>query len=233
MSKENYVPLSLPSGCILYKGVEADQIKIRPLTGKDAQLIAELSMSNIKRKFIEIMDNVLKGVAPKDLTVGDAEHIMLWEAINSYEREQDLSIVCGGCTQNIDVTVDLGKIDSKELPSSFAQPVEKKISTGTIQLRLTTMEDEIAIHDFGKSGQSIYLYSLARAIVDEKTDIVEKMKQLEEMTVADINVIESFQSEFAHGPDMIATYNCPKCGYEGKLEVPFQLNLLFSFRSKS
>lgn len=229
MSKESYVPISLPSMCLMYEGVDKEKIRIRPFKGKDAQLIAELSLANVKKKFYEIIKNVLQGVEASKLTVGDARHVMLWEAINSYDREQSLTIVCEECLKKIDVSVDLGKIDSKELPENYTQPVEKKLSDGVIQLRLETLGDEIAAIEWGKSGQSTYLYSLARTVVSDK-NIIEVVKHLEEMSTQDLNVIESFPDEFPHGPDMVASYVCPLCDYEGKLEVPFQIERLFSFK---
>lgn len=232
MSKEIYVPISLPSRCLVYDGVDKEKIKIRPFKGKDAQLIAELSLGNVKKKFLEIIKNVLQGVEASKLTVGDAQHVMLWEAINSYDREHGLSIVCESCLKKIDVVVDLRKINSVELPEDYAEPVEKKWSTGTVQLRLETLADEIAALERAKDGQSTYLYSLARTIVSEK-DIIVLEKQLEEVSTKDLNVIESFHDEFQHGPDMIASYTCLLCDYEGKLEVPFQIERLFSFKRQS
>jgi len=47
--------------------------------------------------------------------------------------------------------------------------------------------------------------------------------------MADLHEITKFQEDNYHGPDMQAKYFCPECKYEGKIEVPFHLETLFSF----
>jgi len=229
-SREQYIPITLPSKCLTYEGVDVDTIKIRPFKGRDEALIAELDLKNLKKKFVTIIANVIQGIEPEKLTSGDAKHILFWEALNSYNRDYPIKVVCENCLQMVQVVCDIGKVNSVELPDDFRQPVEKKLSDKTINLRLLTIADEIASFDWAKAGKSTYLYSLALSIVDEDTNILEKIEMLEDMNTEDLNEIKEFHAKYDHGPDMEVPYVCPLCGYEGKLVLPFRLDELLSFR---
>lgn len=229
-SKEQFISITLPSKCLIYEGVDVDSIRIRPFKGKDEALIAELTLENLKKKFVAIIENVVQGIEPEKLTSGDAKHIILWEAINSYNRDYPITIVCENCLQKIQIICDLGKINSVELPDDFKQPVEIKLSDKTIILRLLTVADEIASFDWVKTGKSTYLYSYALSIVDENTSIFDKIAMLEDMSTKDLYEIKKFHTKYDHGPDMKVPYTCPLCDYEGKLVLPFRLDRLLEFR---
>ena len=87
MEKELFVPVSLPSKCLTYEGVDPDSIKIRAFKGREEELLAELNLSNLPKKLLTIIENVVQGIEVKKLTSGDARFIMMWEAINSYSSE--------------------------------------------------------------------------------------------------------------------------------------------------
>lgn len=229
-SREQYIPISLPSKCLIYEDVDADSIRIRPFKGRDEALVAELNLENLKKKFVTIIENVIQGIEAKKLTSGDAKHILFWQAINSYNRDYPIKLVCEHCLQKIQVVCDLGKVNSVELPDNFIQPVEVKLSDRVVNLRLLTVADEIASFDWAKAGKSTYLYSYALSIVDESTDILKKMEMLENMSPADLNEIRKFHVKYEHGPDMEVPYTCPICSYEGKLVLPFRSDELLSFR---
>jgi len=230
MSEEQYIPIILPSKCLTYEGVDTNSIRIRPFKGRDEVLIAELTLENLKKKFVTIIENVIQGIEPEKLTSGDAKHIILWEAINSYNRDYPIELVCENCLQKVRAVCDLMKINSVELPDNFTQPVEVKLSDKTVNLRLLTIADEIATFSWGKAGNSVYLYSFALSIVDENTTILDKIAMLEDMSPEDLNEIRKFHTKYEHGPDMEVPYTCPLCDYEGKLVLPFRLDRLLEFR---
>lgn len=230
MNEEQFVPIILPSKGLVYKDVDISKIRIRPFKGKDEVLIAELTLENVKKKFVTIITNVIQGIEPEKLTSGDSKYIVLWEAISSYDQDYPIKIVCEECLEDVNVVVDLGKINSVDLPDDFKQPYDVQLSDRIVQLRLLTLGDEIASFDWLKKGKSVYLYSFARSIVDENTTILDKIEMLGDMSLKDLNEIRKFHVKYDHGPDMKAPYTCPECGNEGKLELPFQLNRLFSFR---
>jgi hypothetical protein len=225
----DFVKVSLPSRCIPYGDIDPNSIYVRPFRGEDEQLIAEMNPTNAKKNYIKVLSNVVKGVAPEKLTSGDASFLMVWEAINSYSNKYPVRLTCQVCAQNIDIEFDLGTLENIFLPEDYREPYEEEISTGKIQLRLITTQDELDIVEFQKNEEFSYLYSYAVSIVHDKLDSLAKVKMLEGMTTKDLNVIKKFHQKFDHGPDFNTSYECPKCGGGGAIFLPFRIErVLFS-----
>ncbi len=223
-----YVPITLPSKCLTYTGVDPQGISIRPMKGRDEEILAELSLENIKKKLLTLYQGLIKGIDPKLLTAGDELYIMYWQAINSYSKDFPMSMKCPTCLRNIDISIDLNKLEVKELPNDFTQPVKRVLSTGPVSLRLQTIQDEINALDFGSKSKSNYLYNYALCIVDDNIDVIGRLKILEEMKTQDLAVIRKFHTDFAHGPILQSPYTCPKCEDEGEVSVPFRLDRFLS-----
>jgi len=229
MGEEQFVTITLPSKGLAYEDPSTGTIQVRPFKGRDEALLAELTLDNAKKKFVTIIKNVIKGIDPEKLTSGDVQYILLWQAINSYNRDYPIQLVCEHCLKNIQVVCDLSKINSVELSDDFVQPIVVKLSNRTVQLRLLTLNDEISEFDWSVQGKSTYFYLYALSIVDEKMDLLAKLSMLEDMSPSDLNVIRETLKKYDHGPDMITPYICPLCEYEGKIELPFRYEKLFSF----
>lgn len=226
--KDLYVPITLPSRCLTYQGVDPQGISIRPMKGRDEEILAELSLENLKKKLLTLYQGLIKGIDPRILTAGDEAYIMYWEAINSYSKDFPMSMKCPTCLRNIDITIDLETLEVRELPKDFTQPVTRSLSTGPVKLRLQTIQDEINALDFGSKTKGNYLYNYALCIVDDNIDVIGRLKILEEMSTQDLGVIKKFHEDFAHGPILKSPYTCPKCEDEGEVIVPFRLDRFLS-----
>ena len=227
MQQDMYTNINLPSRCRVYEGVSEDQVKIRTLKGKDEKLIAELTIDNAERKFVMLMRNLIQGIDPMKLTLGDRQFIILWEAINSFSTRLPYELQCSVCTMKSDIDVDLTKIEYNELPEGYSEPYEVKLSDGTIvKLRSLTVEDEIKVMDLEKGNKNTYLYKYALGIVDENRGVWDNVRFLEELNVRDLAVIRQFYEKFYHGPIMKYAYTCPNCGAGEVAAIPFQLDLL-------
>ena len=227
--EEQFIPITLPSKCKSYQNVDPSKIVIRPFKGKEVELLDELNLDNSKKKFLTIITNVLKGIAPENLTSGDAKYIMLWEAINSYGKDYPVTAICENCLQEVEIVCDLTKINVVELPDDFKEPFEVKLSKDVINLRLPTLHDEVEVLNFGKKGNSTLLYSYARTIINEE-DLLTNLEMLRDISSQELHSIETAHKKHEHGPDMLSSYKCPLCEYEGKLELPFRFENLLSFR---
>lgn len=230
---ETYVQIGLPSKCVIYEGVNPADIRIRPFKGKEEELIAGFAPENIKKKFLAVLESVLKGVDVSKLTSGDVKHIMLWEAISSFTSSYPIELICEGCGLKISVDVDLNTIDVKELPADFKQPVAVELSDGRVNLRLQTIQDEISTVKFELAGHSPYLHGYALCIVDSDKDVLDRIKMLEEMSTQDLTKIIKFHAKYDHGPDMNVEYECPKCDQKGRVMLPFRFDVLLSASARS
>jgi len=223
----------LPSRGLVYKDIEKnnanDQIQIRTFKGRDEKLIAEISSENFEKKFLTILKSVLTGINPEELTSGDRQALMVWETINSYDKEFTVNFECEHCWQKSDYRIDLSKLEMIELPEDFKEPYGVKLPNGdSLQLRLLRVKDLIAVDQMDKQGQNVWLYRYALSIVNDKS-IWENVEYLEDLSTKDLMVIRAFHDKFNHGIKMEEKYTCPKCGGTGIMPVPFRLDMLLPF----
>jgi hypothetical protein len=222
--EDGFVPIHLPSKCLTYEGVDPDQVFIRTFRGKDEQAIVEMSTQNPRKKLLDLMGNILKGVDPSILTEGDVEYIALWEAVNSYTNMYPMKTICNICYQPIELPIDLATLDVKMLPDGFTQPKEISVANGAkVKLRLLTLKDSIEVYEWANKDKEVYLFAYALSMVDDALDVMSRIKVLEEMSSKDLMLIKKFHLDYAHGPDYNVSYTCPKCDGEGRAELPFQL----------
>lgn len=223
-----YLPINLPSKCLPYEGISEADITIRAYLAKDEVYLAEINPINLESKYLLVLKEVVKGIDPKLLTLGDRLYIMVWEYINSYSPIIKLSDVCSHCLKEISVPIDLTKLNLVKLPDDYHQPYAVKLPDKgkEVTLKLITVKDEIEIEKFEKKNGTAHLYRYARSIVSD-TDILSTMGTIEKLTARDLAVIRAFHEKFYHGPDMNTSFKCPKCGEEDDIIVPFRLEFLY------
>lgn len=221
-----YKKVDLPSRLKAYKDI--DEIKIRSLTGKDEKVIAYSNPENLETKFIELLKDVIVGVDPKDLTLGDRAYLLLWLTIDSFGKNYGpVDFYCEHCFNKISDTIDLDSFNVKKLPEDFVQPYEIKLSDSSLKLRLLTINDELKVLEREKQDKNSWLYRYALTVEDGEKTIEEKEKILESLSLKDLGLVKAFHKKFEHGPEMSADYKCSICGGEGRVAVPFQLEMLF------
>jgi hypothetical protein len=231
MSSE-YVPISLPSRGKPYE-VDPLSIKVRTFKGKDEQLIVQMPAGNPKKKILEVMRNVVQGMDPIDMTIGDIMHILLWEAINSYTSIYPVTMICEKCFEEIKINADLGRIESHELPEDYQQDYSVTLNGQAYKIRLLTLGDEVEIMGWAQKQDASYLYAYAMSLEDGSPDIYKKVLMLEELSSKELNKVRQYHAHFEHGPDFMAPYVCPKCGESGKVVVPFRLDDIIQFTAKA
>lgn len=220
-----YVQLRLPSNGKVY---DVSKVMIRAMKFKDAKLLAEMKTTSLEKKFLELLKNVIKGIDPLKLTVGDRNAAIIWLALNSYGAVKTIEGDCviPYCQEPITLNVDLQKIDHRVLPEGFKLPfpVKLPVSNQSVYLRLWTVEDEIAAKQAEAVFGGTWSYYLACSVVDESKTIEDKIKWLDELPAGDEATIRAFQEEFEHGPVLETKYTCPKCGGVGLMPVRFRFD---------
>ena len=228
MVEDGFVDLVLPSGKKVYGDIGA--VQIRPFKGKDERLIAELTYNNFEKKFLTVLRQVIRGIDPEKLTIGDRLYILVWEAIHSYTSLYPIKFPCSTCLQEIEYEVDLSKLEIISLPTEFKEPYLVTLPSGdNINLRLFRVDDEMKIADYENGGNSSWLYRYALSIVDDKKGVWDRVIYLENINSQDLAAIRAFHEKFYHGPKMQSNYDCPKCGSKGVVEVPFRIEIIFPY----
>ena len=223
----------LPSLGKLYK-TKLEDITLRTLKGRDEKLLAEMNVDNIDKRYSLLLKNVLTGIDPNELTLGDRAWIILWLRANSFSPIIPVNLVCGTCYQDISLDVNITDINVKELDQNYQEPIEVKLSESTVKLRILRIADEIKIAEWEKrlGASEAYMYRWALSIVNDK-DVQERIIWLENQDSRDIQKIRMFQDDHAHGPELDnVKYVCPKCGSEGVMTLPFRPNFLIPTREE-
>jgi len=220
-----FVQVNLPSGCKLYEGIKPEDVQLRPLLGKEEEILAQLSAENFERKLPAVLKEVVRGVEIEQLTSGDHLFILIWEVINSYSNLTAVENTCEFCGSNIVADIDLGELEIIDLPEDYNEPYEVALSSGNkIKLRLLRVQDEIDIINFTKNSTgSSWLYRYAASIVDPELDAMKRMLFLSNLPAIDVAKVRAFHERFYHGPQLEAPYICSKCGKEGEISLPFCL----------
>jgi len=227
---EYYFPINLPSKALPYENIKPEDITVRAYQGADEIYLAEINPVNIERKFLEVLKNVVRGIDPENLTLGDRLYIIVWEYAKSYSEFITVkNVVCTHCLKEIEVNVDLTQLDVITLPDNYKQPYKVQLPSGNeVQLRLLTIKDEIEAEKLADEKNFGHLYRYARSIVDD-ADVLSRLERLKKMSAKDVATIRAFHEKFYHGPDMKMNYVCPECEEEDVLEIPFHLNLIFPY----
>jgi hypothetical protein len=208
--------------------VEPTGVSARAYQGQDEVILAQINPLNLERNYFEVLKEVLRGVDPGLLTIGDRQYFIVWECINSYTDTITVQSICSSCLKQIEVSVNLKELDTAYLPEDFEQPYEVTlpVSKQKIMLRLLNVSDDVATEQYSKDHEDGVLYRYARTIVCEE-DILQTMARVRKMAAKDYLRLVAFQDKFYHGPIMAHTFKCPKCGAEVQEEVPFRLDFLF------
>lgn len=226
---DNFIPIpNLPSQCLTYQDIKPGDILVRSYQGAEEELLSQLNPVNLERNYLQVLKRVVQGIDPSKLTLGDRLYIIVWECINSYTDVLKVKTVCSNCLRDIEISVDLKKLEVIKLPDDYKEPYEITLPVcgERVKLRLLTVEDEVEIEKYRQKHGNSHLYRYALSIVSDD-NIVEKLKKLETMHGKDVTKIRTFHEKFYHGPDFTYKFTCPKCEQEDDVEVPFRFDFLF------
>jgi len=227
MGLENFLSINLPSKCLVYGDTKPEDVKIRAYQGRDEVYLSEINPTNLELKFLTILKDLITGVNPRDITIGDLQYIIVWEYAKSYTNIVKVLTKCSYCMSEVEAIVDFGELDIIMLPDDFKQPYEKVLpSDRKINLRLLNINDEIDAQKFEEKNDNGVLFRCARSMVDSD-DILTRIEKLSSGPINDVAAIRSFQEEFYHGPNMNAKFICPKCGKEDHVLVPFRFDYIY------
>jgi hypothetical protein len=225
--EDKYHVLDLPSKLKPYPGVK--EISVRFLKGKDEKYVGDLSLTNFDKKYNLLLEQILKGISPKELTVGDRTYIAIWLSMNCYSHIYPIETICEHCFSQVKVKVDLQKLAKIELPEGFTEPYPVQLTDGTVvQMRLLRVKDQIAYMDYvTNKKEDNPNFKLALTIVDDKS-FVDKLSFLDNLDVQNVSILRAFHDKHMHGIDLEDyEFECTRCKEVSKTLIPFRLELIF------
>jgi hypothetical protein len=217
--------IDLPSKGLFYpkdSPLSSGQIDIKYMTAKEEDI---LTSSNLIQKGIvldKLMDSLIvtKGVKSSDLLTGDLNAVMVACRILGYGKDYSVSLRCPSCGNEVDQTVDLTELTTKNAPDVSTDnkfTIVLPISKAEVELKLLTRADELDIDKETKalkkangdvSGDSTSrLRAMIRAVNGDsaKTTI---WKFVETLLIKDVRYLREQYREHTPDVDFVVSVDC-------------------------
>jgi hypothetical protein len=220
----NFLPINLPSKCLPYEGIQPEDILVRPYTGAEEEVLAQINPVNLERNFLAVLKNVVQGIDPSRLTVGDRMYLIIWEYINSYTSNISVAQTCSHCLQNVSFPVDLmNDLGIIFLEDDYTEPHPITLPSGSdVNVRILTIKDEVDAEKMAVQGKDVFLYRLAKSIVGDEDAFI-LMERMKNWPAKDIARLRKFHEiDTNHGPNLVTEISCPNCEGREEVVVPFR-----------
>jgi hypothetical protein len=216
--------LDLPSGGKIYpkeNPLSSGQVTIKYMTAKEEDILAS---SNLIRKGI-VLDKlfesiIVDNVNPKDIIIGDKNAIVLATRLLGYGPEYPMSFYSTKIGEQVDVVVDLSKVQTKEVDTSiFSNKNEFDFTLPSngkkITFKLLTHGDELALQKdidalekLNKDASFEITTRLRYMIksVDGNTDISTISKFVNGMLAKDSKALRNYVKSISPDVDMTFTH---------------------------
>jgi hypothetical protein len=179
----------------------------------------------------------------EDLLIGDKNALMIASRILGYGKEYETQIECPNCNEKSRSVIDLEKLSDKEcdFPPDAQGKNEFKftlpMSKVGIVFRLLTHKDE---RDAAKELEAMrkgikaettnevttrMRYSILE--VDGNRDRGAVAEFIKQMPARDAKAFRDYAAKVNPNIDLSFDYECPKCNFEDRLEVPINVNFFW------
>jgi len=238
--------ISLPSKGLVYPEshpLSKGEVTIKLMTAKEEDI---LTSTNLIRKGIHIdklMESILvePGVSPNDLLIGDKNALLVSSRVLAFGPEYDITVNDPQEDEPVKVTIDLSKIQIKEIDESrlnrkneydFILPISKT----PIKFKLLTHGDEIAIgkdieaaeKNLKQSNEITARYRRVIVEVDGNRDIGYISNFVSNRLLAgDSKGLRKYMGEITPDLDLKFEYESPFTGEKEALRIPFGVDFFY------
>jgi hypothetical protein len=238
--------ISLPSKGLCYPEqhpLSKGEITIKLMTAKEEDI---LTSTNLIKKGIHI-DKLLEsiiiepGVSPNDLLIGDKNAVLVASRVLAFGSDYDITVNDPSENEPVEVTVDLSKIQIKEVDATklnrrneydFILPISKT----PIKFKLLTHGDEVAIskdieaaEKTLKQGNEITArYRRIIVEVDGNRDFGHISNFVTNRLLAgDSKGLRKYISQITPDLDLKFEYESPFTGEKEALRIPFGIDFFY------
>lgn len=248
--KQNYPTeiIDLPSKGKLYSPespLSSGKIEIKYPTAREEDILTSKNLIQkgiVIDKFIESLV-VDKNININEILLGDKNAIIIASRILAYGKNYDVEITCPKCTNKNKETLDISKIESKDIDGlddwpqgqnefKFKLPASKK----TIVFRALTQHDEKMIDAELKSMKKMnknkdidheITTRLKYAIVSIDGDSENIQSFVNSMLSIDSRELRKEINRVVPDVDMEFNYECENCGHEERMDIPLGIEFFW------
>ena len=232
-----------PQGSPLH-GVES--LEIRHMTAKDEDILVNKSYITKGVVLDRLLQSVLidKTVSVDDLLVGDKNALLVAARITGYGPEYNTKVLCPACGSISENAFDLDEVSSTQANTDLYKA--SQTANGTFLLTLPNSGVEIQIRPFtGRDEKNIINSNKMRkknklpelGLTDQmKKYIVSVNGSENKKDISDfVDVMPALDSRYLRGAykeiipnvDLAQHFECPECGHEQEMEVPFNTDFFW------
>tara|TARA_R110002110_G_scaffold178452_3_gene383480 strand:+ start:4643 stop:5509 length:867 start_codon:yes stop_codon:yes gene_type:complete len=247
--------VDLPSGGKFYTEdhplYEKDTIEIRHMTAKDEDVLTSRTLLKKGIALERVLQNIIvdKNININDLLVGDKNAVIVASRISAYGASYDTNITCPACFASAEHSFDLTEMDVKEfVEEEFSELGVERNSDGTFMILLPLTKASVNVrllngHDEKKLNASLANRNKKLGTKDETTltdqfkqfvvsinnveDKVQIGKFIDNMPANDSRWLRTAYGKLVPNIDAAQDFECPSCGFEQEMEVPFTYNFFW------
>ena len=221
------------------KGKEVIEIKF--MTAKEEDILTSQALLKKNLALERFLESVIldKSINPKDMLVGDRNAVLISARASGYGDSYDTKVSCPNCGVKSDQSFNLktpqihhGGSDALDNVTETANGtfiVTVPLSKFKVEIKCMTGHDETYIasimtsnkkHRMPETNMSIQ-YERMVVSVEGHTDPRVIKHFLKEAPARDTRAIRSAYKAIAPDVNIVKHFECPSCGHEQELEVPF------------
>jgi len=227
--------------------LSSGQVELYYMTAKHEDI---LTSRNLIQKGI-VIDKLLEAlivnpqVKMNDLLLGDKTAIMVASRILGYGKDYEVNVTCPSCgnrsahTMNLEQTGDKEcKFFTDEHRGQNAFPFELPMTKKTVIFRYLTHGDEKAVRaEISGLQKAMKLKHIDREVttrlkrsilsVDGDEDGETVRQFVDSMPARDAMALRQYIRDTGPDVDLTSEYTCEECNYEGRVEIPIDLNFFW------
>ena len=240
-SKGRYYPENHP----LYM---QENIEIRFMTAKDEDILTSRTLLKQGVALQRFVNNIIvdKRVKVNSLLVGDKNAIIVAARVSGYGAQYATRIACPACLSNVEYEFDLdtasvteGEINEQEgvyITEASTLMVALPATKVNLEVKHLTGHDEVEMaksaKNKNKSAGPTITGQLKKMIVsvNEDRSPMTIRRFIETMPAKDSRHLRKLYKKASPNIDLTQHFECPECGHEQPLEVPFTADFFWPDR---
>ncbi len=239
--------VDLPSGGKFYPEGHPlhgkDTVEIKYMTAKEEDILTSQSLLKKGLAIERLLESVIldKNINPKTLLVGDRNAILVATRITGFGSDYETQITCPSCATSTEYSFDLDSVGISsgdeevetsengnffiELPTTNVT-VEVKLLNGIDEQKLSSLLESKRKNKLQETPLTDHLKSIIVS-VNGNTDRSVINQFVSVMPSRDTRHLRSIYAKATPNIDMTFEFDCPNCGANTDVEVPFTVSFLW------
>ena len=241
--------VDLPSGGKFYPEGHPlcgkESIEIKYMTAKEEDILTSQSLLKKGLAIERLLESVIldKSINPKSMLVGDRNAVLVAARITGFGNDYETQITCPSCSTTSEYCFDLDEATAKEfsLPEGVTENTE---GTFTLTLPTTKVETEVKLLNGQDEAKILAQQESKKKHKLPETPLTDQLKSIivsvngntdrsiinqfvSVMPSRDTRHLRSVYAKVTPNIDMTFDFDCPNCGANTDVEVPFTVSFLW------